>query len=193
MIFAIVFCSVLVLLAAVWLFTYITLEIHAEKKALTGSVSIEIKYLFFSKKLNGQKSEHTETKSANLNEYKGMAKNAAKIFKETKSDLAEILKYCADKAISFKKLGISLKFGLNDPMETGLANGILYGIVYEILGFVHNLAHIENCVVNINPNFDEACFSAEFDCILKLKNVHITVIIVKLVRLYKKIKKCERE
>lgn len=184
---------IIVILLAVWLLTYVTIEIYAEKNKLNGGASVWVKYLFFKKQITGSKKEKTEkTKKNDSEEYKIKADKSLKIFNALKGDIADILKYCQEKLIIFEEIDISVNFGLDDPMETGIANGILYGLIYEILGFVHNNSHVKKITTDIVPDFEKSLFAARFKCILKLKNAHITVMLVKMVKLYKKLKKIKK-
>lgn len=187
-------------LIGIWLFSYAEVEIHAEKNALYGTWAVNVKYLFFKKKLKpGEKGRaekdkvQTERQAASLSEYRYRIKDMLKIFDGLKDDAAKLLDYCTNKLIVFKRLDLSIEFGLDDPMETGILNGLLYGAVFEILGFVHNHSNIRASDVNISPNFDNECFKASFDCILRLKSVHITFMLVKLVKMYIKLKKLTKE
>lgn len=195
----VVLCASVVCLLAIFAFTSVTVEIKASKNS-PDKLSVKVRYLFFvtnlteKKKKSGKRDEEKKSKAPrSLAEYRQSVKKTLKIFNAVKGELADTLRYFADKAVKFESLDISVKFGLDDPMETGIANGLLYGAVYEILGFVHKYSNIAECGVNIEPDFDEAHFSADFDCILKLKNVHITVVLVRMIRLYDKIKKMTKE
>ena len=191
-----VICAAIVLIL-VWLLTYITVEIYAEKNELDGSFSVWIKYLFIKKCLTSpkknEKPEKEKEDGGTIAEYKGKIKDILYIFGKIKSDIADILSFCAEKVISFKELDLSVVFGLDDPMDTGIVNGLLYGAVYDILGFVHNRSNIEKCSADISPDFENKCFSVKLRCILRLKNVHITFMIVKTVKLLIKIKKLAKE
>ena len=94
----------------------------------------------------------------------------------------------ARKYISIKRLDIDYVFGLDEPMYTGMLNGLLYGIIYNILGFVHEKSRIEECSTNIVPDFDRVCHNISVCCILRLKNVHIIGIVVRLAKMYIKFK-----
>lgn len=74
-------------------------------------------------------------------------------------------------------------------MYTGILHGIICGVVYNILGVVHSHSTLKKHSVNITPDFDNVCHSIHFNCILKLKNVHIIFILIKGIKIYKKLKK----
>lgn len=192
----IIILCIAALLTALWLFTCITVEIYAEKDELSGVFSLWVKYLFFKKcitkpkqKKKKEKNKDKEEKPPGLDEYKGKIGDTLSLFNELKDDVTDILKFCADKFIVIQKIDVSAEFGLDDPMDTGIVNGLLYGAIYDILGVIHNYSHIRECNVNIVPNFNKACYKIKLGCILKLKNVHITFMIIKAVKIYNKIKK----
>ena len=185
-------------LVLIFLFTYIKLEVYAEKSDLTGEFEVWIKYLFIKKCImkprkekenKEEKKDESVKKEKSLSEYKIKIGDFLKLFGKIKWDIKDILEYCTKKLIIINKIDLNIEYGLDDPMETGIANGLLYGAIYDILGFVHNYSKIESCNININPNFNKVCNRIEFRCILKLKNVHITVMTVKVLKLIKKIKK----
>lgn len=185
-------------LVLIFLFTYIKLEVYAEKSDLTGEFEVWIKYLFIKKCImkprkekenKEEKKDESVKKEKSLSEYKIKIGDFLKLFGKIKWDIKDILEYCTKKLIIINKIDLNIEYGLDDPMETGIANGLLYGAIYDILGFVHNYSKIESCNININPNFNKVCHRIEFRCILKLKNVHITVMTVKVLKLIKKIKK----
>lgn len=182
-----------------FLFTDTRLEIYAEKSGKDGDFSVWIKYLFIKKCIfkpndkkdkNNKKSEieNVSKKKPSFGEYKEKIKSVRKIFEIVKGDVRNILVYCTEKLIRISDFDLNIKFGLDDPMETGIINGILYGVVYDILGTVHNYSRIEKCTVGIEPDFNNVCFALRFDCILKMKNAYITVMIFKILCLLRKIK-----
>lgn len=197
-IFIIVLAGFLSLLC-IFLFTSVIVDISYEKNELVGKGEIYVKYLFIKKKLapvsrkKENKAEEEETKKeekkGGFEYYKGKLTAIPQIFEALKGDLQELLRFCSKRLIRLKSLDFEFVFGLDDPMYTGIVNGLAYGVVYNILGFVcHNMT-VEKKNINIVPDFDRECFGIKLNCILRLKNVHIIVIIVKLIRIYYKLKK----
>ena len=111
------------------------------------------------------------------------------MFNAVKDDIIKILDFASARLVKIQKLDLDIKFGLDDPMETGILTGAVNGAVYTILGVVHNHSYIEKCDINITPDFENVCHSVRFDCIIRMKNVHITVILIKILKVVKKIKK----
>lgn len=111
------------------------------------------------------------------------------IFNIAKDDAAKILRYGARHAVVFEKISVNIDFGFENAMHTGIFTGVLNGFVYGILALIHQNSVLRDMNVNIQPVFENPCFNSHFECILKIKNVHIIVIAVNVLRLYGKIRK----
>lgn len=186
---------IIALAIAAWLFTWVTVEIDLKKNELNKSAEVWIKYLFFKKRVYppksgvGKKKEEQNKMSAGDDGYIKLIGQAIKSFERLKDDIADILRFCTQKMIRVKNIEFDFTFGLEDPMYTGMANGLIYGAVYNILGVIHNNTRLESCRADITPDFDRVCHNISFHCILHLKNVHIIVMIVKAVKMYSKFRK----
>ena len=113
-----------------------------------------------------------------------------RIYAECKEDISDILKYAAQNAITFKQLNTDIKFDFESPMNTGIATGVVNGVVYNVLAFLDNSVGVKKHSVNIQPLFYNSNYmSAHIYGIVRLKNVHIMVILIKSIRLYFKIRK----
>ena len=186
---------IIMLVLAVALFAWVTIEIDFKKNELNKSAEIWIGYLFFKKKVYPPKHKSVNKKKEQSKQQSGDAKyidyvkRMLKSFEILKDDIVEILRFCSDKMIRIKSIEFDFAFGLEDPMYTGLANGLIYGTVYNILGIIHNNTRLESCHVDIAPDFERVCHNLRFHCILHLKNVHIIVMVVKAAKMYGKIRK----
>ena len=177
------------------------IEINYKKSSLENAGEIYVKYLFFKKKLFPREKKKetaekaTEEKSDTTAEkkdfdyYKSVLDSTARIFNLLKNDIVKLLDYITSKAVVIKNISFDFTFGLDEPMYTGILTGIVYGVVYNILGTVDAHTNLKKHCVNIKPDFDNICHSIQFDCILRLKNVHIIFILIKGIKLYKKLKK----
>ena len=195
----IIVLAVFVSLLCIFFLTSVIVDINYEKNELVGKGEIYVKYLFIKKKIapisrkkeTEEEEEDTENekKEGGFGYYKDKLAAIPQIFEAVKGDLQELLRFCSKRLIRIKNLDFEFVFGLDDPMYTGIVNGIAYGVVYNILGFVHHNINVEKSNINIVPDFEKECFGVKLNCILRLKNVHIIVIIVKLIRIYYKFKK----
>lgn len=198
---AIIIAVILILICA-WLFSSVRLEMSYQKNELASEGEIWLKYLFFKIRLvpGKEKKSDKENKdgeqkknSADFDSYKRKISDILRIFGLIKDDILDILRYCTKRMIVIKKLSFGFEYGLDDPMYTGILNGIIYGAAYNIMSVIYHNANVEKFDIDIKPDFNRVCHSLKADCILYLKNVHITVIIVKALRLYFKLRKLSKE
>ena len=160
---------------------------------------IVFRYLFI-KIVLGQKNKKEKTVKKNkkvkekkkykFEDVKVSVKKYYKIAKTIKSDIFKILSYAKERLIILKKIDISLKFDFEDPMKTGIYTGTINGAVYNVLGILDNSIGIQNFKVDIVPLFENRdYFDIDISGIVKIKNVHIMVILIKLIKVYYKVKK----
>ncbi|MEE0944338.1 MAG: DUF2953 domain-containing protein [Clostridia bacterium] len=104
-------------------------------------------------------------------------------------DARVIISYIVHNAFCFENLRFYLHYGTGDAASTGILYGVINGIVYGLLGLITNSSKTKKSEITINPDFTAAVFETNGECIAKIRNVHIIVIAVKLLKLYLKIKK----
>lgn len=186
----ILFFAILLILVFIWMCSAVFLEISYKKNELAKESEIYVKYLFFKKRIGTKKKKKNqdEKKSADFEFYKKKTENILYIFSFIKKDVLKILNYCTKHLIVIKYLNFDFEYGLDDPMYTGILNGIFYGVAYNIMSVVYHNMTVDKFAINIKPDFERVCHSMKADCILRLKNVHIIVIMVKIVKLYFKLK-----
>lgn len=138
------------------------------------------------------KKQKEEKEPESFEEKRDKISKYIKIFEETKDDAAKILDYATSRAVVFEKIYTDIEFGFTDAMHTGIFTGVLNGFVYGVLGFIHNHSNLRDMRVNIQPVFDKPCFKVSAGCIVRLKNVHIIIVAVNLLKILKKIKNIER-
>lgn len=192
--------AVISTLIAVILFSKVVLEITYKKNELDQQGEIWVKYWFFKWRVMPREIEHYEKEKALAEEepdeegtYWGKMKEFAAIFDCVKDDIVDILHYLTKNRILIDKFDFEFIFGLDDPMTTGMVNGLAYAVVYNILAVIHHHATLYESEINIRPDFDQVCHRVRVHCILHLKNVHIIAIIVKFVKLYYKLKKRQKK
>ncbi|MBS7297905.1 MAG: DUF2953 domain-containing protein [Eubacteriales bacterium] len=104
-------------------------------------------------------------------------------------DARGIISYIVHNAFCFENLSFYLHYGTGDAASTGILYGVISGIVYGLFGAIANSSKTKKSEITINPDFNAAVFETNGECIVKIRNVHIIVIAVKLLKLYLKIKK----
>ncbi len=108
-------------------------------------------------------------------------------------DIKALGAYAADKCIVFEQLRFNLDFGTDDAALTGILTGVINGIVYTILSVIHHNTTLKNRDISINPDFEREKFDIRYLCIVKVRLLHIIIIGIKALKLYKKYKKIKPE
>ncbi len=177
----------------------IRLLVDYKKDEVTNEKSLVLKYMFFNFKLFGDKKKEKpkekpkeEKKPISFAEKRDKVSKYIQIFEDTKDEVRQILDYAADRAIVFEKIYTDIEFGFEDAMHTGIFTGVLNGFVYGVLGFIHQHSRLLDMRVNIQPNFENPCFKVQAGCILRLKNVHIIIVAINILKILRKIRKTER-
>ena len=195
----IILASILALIF-VLLMIPVRLLVDYKKDEVTNETSLVIKYLFWNFKLFGDKKKEKpekekpkeEKKPLSFSEKRDKISKYIKIFEDTKDEIREILDYSARRAIVFEKIYTDIEFGFEDVMHTGIFTGVLNGFVYGVLGFIHQHSNLMDMKVNIQPIFENPCFKVKAGCILRLKNVHIIIVAINILKILRKIRKTER-
>lgn len=198
---ALIILTSLIALIFVLLMLPIRLLVDYKKDEVTNETSLVIRYLFWNFKLFGDKKKEEpkekekpkeEKKPLSFEEKRDKVSKYIKIFEDTKDEIAQILDYASKKAIVFEKIYTDIEFGFEDAMHTGIFTGVLNGFVYGVLGFIHQHSHLLDMRVNIQPVFENPCFKIKAGCILRLKNVHIIIVAINILKILRKIRKTER-
>lgn len=175
---------------------YISVEFL--KKPESEKLTVQIRYLFF--KINPQKKKKNPSESNAAENGKNNKKSKKKkgisfrdlkelyaVYKHTEDDIADILYYFSKKAVTLNDFKLYVRFGTNDAMRTGIATGAAYAASYNLISLLNNIFTVEHCDVSIVPVFEKPLFEIDTKCIIKVKNVHITVIAFKVLKMYLKI------
>ena len=197
---ALIILLAVLVLVLVLLLMPVRIFLDYKKDETTNETSMVIKYMFFKFKVLGDKKkkkpkkekEPKEKKSTSFEEKRETVSKYIKIFEETKDDAAEILDYAARRAVVFERIYTNIEFGFDDAMHTGIFTGVLNGFVYGVLGFIHQHSTLSDMRVNIQPVFDNPRFKVEAGCIVRLKNVHIIIVAINILKILRKIRKQER-
>ena len=179
----------------------VRLLVDYKKDDVTNETSFVIRYLFWNFKLFKNKNKEKkkpkekpkeEKKPVSFSEKRDKVSKYIKIFEDIKDEIGQILDYAAQKAVVFEKIYTDIEFGFEDAMHTGIFTGVLNGFVYGVLGFIHQHSRLLDMRVNIQPVFDNPCFKVQAGCILRLKNVHIIIVAINILKILRKIRKTER-
>ena len=175
----------------------VRLLVDYKKDEITNETSFVIKYLFWKFRLFEEKDKpkekpKQEKEPLSFEEKRDKVSKYIKIFEDTKDEAAEILDYASQNALVFEKIYTDIEFGFEDAMHTGIFTGVLNGFVYGVLGFIHQHSRLLDMRVNIQPIFDNPCFKMKAGCILRLKNVHIIIVAINILKILRKIRKTER-
>lgn len=196
---ALIILASIIALIFVLLLLPIRLLVDYKKDEVTNETSLVLKYMFWNFKLFGNKNKEKpkeepkeEKKPLSFEEKRDKISKYIKIFEDTKDEIAQVLDYAAERAIVFEKIYTDIEFGFEDAMHTGIFTGVLNGFVYGVLGFVHQHSRLLDMRVNIQPVFDNPCFKIKAGCILRLKNVHIIIVAINILKILRKIRKTER-
>ena len=86
-------------------------------------------------------------------------------------------------------LSVNISFGLYDAALTGMATGVVWTLLYELLGLISTISLIEKHKFNVDPVFENnAMFKAEGICIFTFRPVNIIGILIHILRKYNKVK-----
>lgn len=115
--------------------------------------------------------------------------SALKIFGDFSEDIKAFVGYAAEHAARFESIRFHLAYSTGDAALTGILCGAVNAALYSLLGIIHSRTTLQNADINILPQFSDAALTLDSECILRIKNAHIIVIAIKLLRLIKKIRK----
>lgn len=204
--------KVLIILAAILLLIFVLLLIPTllefEFSASNGEFNHKLvfRYGFIrftvsppKKKAKAKKNDKSEKKISEKKQFSydsamQSLKKAKYIYKQVKDDVLKLLSYAGKHSVTFREIDTYIEFDFENPMHTGIATGIINGIVYNLLALIDNTAGLKKHTENIQPLFCNSNFySGKIYGIVRLKNVHIMVIMIKALKLYMKIRKYNKQ
>lgn len=181
------------------------LEFSFSRSEAENTARLDFKYLFFRITLvPGGK--HREGKGTEAKKKTGKKtpekpklpltdrlKQWKRVYRTVKDDITDLLHYAAKRLLAVNRLECKIHFGLEDPMETGIMMGVISGVVYNALAIIDHNMICRKKSVNIVPDFDSVCLEAEISGIVRVKNVHIMVMLVKLLKIFFHVKATVKE
>lgn len=187
----------IIILAAVLLIIPLYVNIQYVFDTKKSDARVYLKYMFFiiellpskkknkpDKKKKETKSDEPENKKFTFDTFTGYMNKVYTI----REDIFDVLSILFNKAVFIKDLSIYSEFGFDDPMTTGLVTGAANTVVYNMLSVIERNSNLGRKTVSLIPDFDNPHFLVRVKSIIKIKNVHIIVIVFKLLGIFFKIK-----
>lgn len=100
-----------------------------------------------------------------------------KVLDDKNDDIIYILKYIK-RTFKIKKLDVSLDYGMGDAAVTGVAGGIIWGLISNICGFINRYIEIKKILnIAITPHYTEQIldYKAEFVFYVRILNLLKTI------------------
>jgi len=165
--------------------------------------SLKLRYLFFKKilfpsskkkktkpKKEKKQKKEIEKKKYTLSDVKSYVKKLRYLYSEIKDDIIKLLKYAKSHAVTIKKLETDIKFDTENPMNTGILTGSSNGMIYNIYSLLDRQVGIDDMSVSIVPLFENRnYFDIRLSGIIKIRNAHIIVIIIRVIPILLKLRK----
>ncbi len=104
--------------------------------------------------------EEKEKPTEKKNNTAGLIQLAKAVYEELKEDILRVTGHFFKRTIRIKELNISAKFGIGDPMYTGIAAGGVNAAVYNAVSFIDRHMTLDKWNVSLDADFDNACLAA---------------------------------
>lgn len=137
-----------------------------------------------------------EKKTGDGNDVKSLIKLAKNVYTELKQDIFNIEGHFFRHTIRIKELNISSKFGVGDPMYTGILSGAANAIVYNAVSLIDRRMTLDKWNVSLDADFDNAYFSAGIYAKIRTRILFIlkigfmaAVLLIKINKINRRIKK----
>ena len=154
----------LIILALFALILFIPVRIFVTANLSEQKITLRYAFLRYTLYPRTQKTESEKDKPQSQDKNK--KNNLGFIFKlltESKdiitAFLGDFISYLIKHGVKVRELNISGKFGTGDPAYTGILCGGVYAWVYNSIAKLENGSGLKKYEVNLNPDFDNACFS----------------------------------
>ena len=164
------------------------LEIHARDKktdikltAFFGLIKLPVKALLNKPKKKKPKKEDVQEPQKE-DKIIGSLNKGLLLLKRIYKTLSAS-RHFARKRIAAKKIKADITFAMGDAALTGITTGLVWSVLYQLLGVFSLVATIDKHEFNVEPVYEEKIyFKREISCILKFSVVNI--IGIGLVALY---------
>lgn len=187
-------CFFIVIIIAILLNLPLRVFFSFNREESENKTEIFIKYLFIKKRIKKKQTEYKEEKEKEHEEKpdKGI-RYYKRIYKLVKKDVKKLISYFLKKAIVFENINFKTYFGYSNAATTGIMTGVQNAFAYSVMAFFHNNFHVKDFSISVNPDFNNERFCVNFSCILKIKTVHIIIVIIKGIKILRIIKKEENK
>ncbi len=190
--------AIIILITSVILFSKLRLTVsycknEGEKPEFSVTVSLLGKIII---KKNNSNIKHTEKRIDLSNAEKESEEKDKKLIEKLKT-LAESFSIVKNvysknrrsikKCILAEKLDIYIKFGLFDAMQTGIATGIVWALLYNMLSLISAVGTVYEHGFEVEPVFDKAGFCSSGKGIFSFRLINIIIVSLKVYITYKKI------
>lgn len=143
------------------------------------------------KKLKTKKKRPTKEKKRKIRYFRDNNAHKRSIY-TVKKDILNLLDYIICHAIKIKELNVSSKFGMGNPMYTGIATGAVNAGVYNAVGWIDRRMKLEKWDVSLDADFNNACLDMDIYCKLRTNCLYVLTIGFKTVKVVLKIQKINR-
>lgn len=114
------------------------------------------------------------------------------VYAEIKGDIKKLGGYLIKRALRIKELNISAKFGVGDPMYTGILSGSVNAVVYNAVAFLDRHMTLDKWNVSLDADFDRACLDAGVYIKIRTRILYAVRLGIMAVPVLRKIQKINR-
>lgn len=176
-----VFFIISIIILVFLLVLFLPLKVVASLKDKNATVSVKLGGITAYKVLPGKKLKNAEKPEKKTEEIVDNIKDKSQTLCEKikfYSELSKTAVKLARKFISIEYIFVKIDIGTSDAPSTAICTGALWSIIYQILGVVGSIMYINENKVEVNPDFNEAKFSAHSECIIKSRLAYIIFIAI---------------
>ena len=94
------------------------------------------------------------------------------------SNLSKTAVKLTRKYVLIENISLKIDVGTSDAPSTAICTGALWSVIYQILGIIGSVMYINENHVEVNPDFNNARFSAKGKCIIKSRLAYIIIIAI---------------
>lgn len=155
---------ILIIIAVIMLLMLIPVDlvIHISYNGSKMRNAINVRYAFIKFKIYPSDKKKKTDKKEDKPKGDGLPvmKLIKAVYTELKEDIKKLAGYIIKRALRIKELNISAKFGIGDPMYTGILSGTVNAVVYNAVAFLDRHMTLDKWNVSLDADFDNACLDA---------------------------------